>query len=72
MTRQWLFSTACWKKVDVKHEEIAHETSMSTTPAFRILTQTLLTRKVATRWVPHQQTEDQKAALKDCRRTASL
>jgi hypothetical protein len=34
-------------------EEIAHETNMSTSSVFRIVTQTLQMRKVAVKWVTH-------------------
>jgi hypothetical protein len=37
---------------------------MSTTSLFRIVTQTLQKRKVAAKWVPHQLSEEQKAACK--------
>jgi histone-lysine N-methyltransferase SETMAR len=45
-------------------EEIAHEANMSTASVFRIVTQTLQNRKVAAKWVPHQLSEEQKAAHK--------
>jgi len=45
-------------------EEIAHEANMSTASVFRILTQILQKRKVAEKWVPHQLSEEQKAARK--------
>jgi histone-lysine N-methyltransferase SETMAR len=45
-------------------EEIAHEANMSTASVFRIVTQTLEKRKVAAKWVPHQLSEEQKAAHK--------
>jgi histone-lysine N-methyltransferase SETMAR len=45
-------------------EETAHEANMSTTSVFRIVTQTLQKRKVAAKWVPHQLSEEQKAARK--------
>jgi len=45
-------------------EVIAHEANMSTASGFRILTQTLHKRKVAEKWVPHQLSEEQKAARK--------
>jgi hypothetical protein len=37
---------------------------MSTASAFRIATQTLLKRKVAAKWDPHQLSEEQKAVRK--------
>jgi histone-lysine N-methyltransferase SETMAR len=37
---------------------------MSTVSVFRIVTQTLQKRKVAAKWVPHQLSEEQKAARK--------
>jgi hypothetical protein len=37
---------------------------MSTASVFRIVTQTLQKRNVAAKWVPHQQSEEQKAARK--------
>jgi histone-lysine N-methyltransferase SETMAR len=43
-------------------EEMAHEANMSTTSVFRIVTQTLQKRKVAGKWVPHQLSQEQKAA----------
>jgi formate-dependent phosphoribosylglycinamide formyltransferase (GAR transformylase) len=45
-------------------EEIAHEANMSTASVFRIVTQTLQKRKVAVKWIPHQLSEEQKAARK--------
>jgi len=45
-------------------EEIAHEANMSTASVFRIVSQTLQKRKVAAKWVPHQLSEEQKAASK--------
>ena len=45
-------------------EEIAHEANMSTAFVFRIVTQTLQKRKVAAKCVPHQLSEEQKAARK--------
>jgi histone-lysine N-methyltransferase SETMAR len=45
-------------------EEIAHEASMSAASVFRIVPQTLQKRKVAAKWVPHQLSEEQKAARK--------
>jgi len=45
-------------------EEIAHEVNMSTASVFRIVTQTLQKREVAAKWVPHQLSEEQKAARK--------
>ena len=45
-------------------EEIAHEANMSTGSVFRIVTQTLQKRKVAAKWIPHQLSEEQKAARK--------
>jgi len=45
-------------------EEIAHEANMSTASVFRIVTQTLQKRKVTAKWVPHQLSEEQKAARK--------
>ena len=45
-------------------EEIAHEANMSTASVFRIVTQTLQKIKVAAKWVPHQLSEEQKAARK--------
>jgi hypothetical protein len=38
-------------------EETAHEASMSTASVFRIVTETLQTRKVAEKRVPHQLSE---------------
>ena len=37
---------------------------MSTASVFRIVTQTLLKRKVTAKWVPHRLSEEQKAARK--------
>ena len=45
-------------------EEIALEANMSAASVFRILTQTWQKRKVATMWVPHQLSEERKAARK--------
>jgi len=45
-------------------EEIAHEANMSATSVYRIGTQTLQDRNVAANWVPHQLSEEQKAARK--------
>jgi histone-lysine N-methyltransferase SETMAR len=45
-------------------EEIVHEANMSAASVFRIVTQTLQKRKVAAKWVPHQLSEEQKAARK--------
>jgi len=45
-------------------EEIAHEANMSSASVFRIVTQTLQKRKVTAKWVPHQLSEEQKAACK--------
>ena len=45
-------------------EEVAHEANVSTASIFRIVTQTLQKRKVAAKWVPHQLSEEQKAARK--------
>jgi transposase len=45
-------------------EEIVHVANMSTASVFRIVTQTVQKRKVATEWVPHQLSEEQKAARK--------
>ena len=45
-------------------EETVHETNMSTASVFRIVTRTLQKRKVAAKWVPHQLSEEQKAARK--------
>ena len=45
-------------------EEITHKANMSTASVFRIVTQTLQKRKVAAKWVPHQLSEEQKAARK--------
>jgi histone-lysine N-methyltransferase SETMAR len=45
-------------------EEIVHVANMSTASVFRIVTETLQERKVAAKWVPHQLTEEQKAACK--------
>ena len=45
-------------------EEIALEANMSTASVFRIVNQTLQKRKVAAKWVPHQLSEEQKAARK--------
>ena len=45
-------------------EETAHEANMSTASLFRIVTQILQKRKVAEKWVPHQLSEEQKAARK--------
>jgi len=45
-------------------KETAHEANMSTASVFRIVTQTLQKRKVAVMWVPHQLSEEQKAARK--------
>jgi histone-lysine N-methyltransferase SETMAR len=45
-------------------EETTHEANMSTTSVFRLVTQTLQKRKVAAKWVPHQLSEEQKAAPK--------
>jgi histone-lysine N-methyltransferase SETMAR len=49
-------------------EEIAHEANMSTfffnASVFSIVTQTLQKKKFAAKWVPHQLSEEQKAARK--------
>jgi len=45
-------------------KETAHEANMSTASVFIIVTQTLQKRKVAAKWVPHQLSEEQKAARK--------
>jgi histone-lysine N-methyltransferase SETMAR len=45
-------------------EEIVHEANMSTASVFIIVTQTLQKRKVAAKWVPHQLSDEQKAARK--------
>jgi histone-lysine N-methyltransferase SETMAR len=45
-------------------EQTALETNMSTASVFRIVIQTLQKRKVAAKWVPHQLSEEQKAARK--------
>ena len=45
-------------------EEIAHEANMSTSSVFRIVTQTLQKRKVDAKWIPHQLSEEKKAARK--------
>jgi histone-lysine N-methyltransferase SETMAR len=45
-------------------EEIAHEANMSAASVFRIVTQTLQKGKVIAKWVPHQLSEEQKAARK--------
>jgi histone-lysine N-methyltransferase SETMAR len=45
-------------------EEIVHEANMSTASFFRIVTQTLQKRKVSAKLVPHQLSEEQKAARK--------
>jgi hypothetical protein len=45
-------------------EEIVHEANMSTVSVFRIVTQTLQKSKTAAKWVPHQLSEEQKAARK--------
>ena len=45
-------------------EENVHEANMSTTSAFRIMTHTFQKRKIAAKWIPHQLSEEQKAARK--------
>jgi len=45
-------------------EEIAHEANKSTASVFRIVTETLQKREVVAKWVPHQLSEEQKAARK--------